>query len=110
MSNMKYLVTKDIDAPATVQLGIKVFDIFFVLAYSGIAFALKGVVHPVFQIPYILYSVCMAVFLTMPSRFNRRRRNYESLLFLLHKDKTIYRPIYTPVDLKGEADEEMEFI
>ena len=40
----------------------------------------------------MIFSVLMAIFLTAKSTFNKNRRNYESLYFLLTKDDSTYRP------------------
>ena len=35
----------------------------------------------------------MAIFLTLPSPFNKKRRNYQSIFILLKRDNIVYKPI-----------------
>ena len=53
-------------------------------------------------IPYMLFSLFNAAYLIMPSRYNKGRKNYESLAVMMKKDVLVYRPYYGK---DGEEDE-----
>lgn len=96
---MKYLITEEIESPSKVTKHIEAFDFFFIIIYVGVSFALMGGVYSALKPFYMIFSLAVAVFLTSKSAFNKKRRNYESLILLLKKDYEIYRPLY------GEGNE-----
>lgn len=67
-------------------------DIIFVIIYMGISFALSPLVHPSMQPEFMVFSFLVAVFLRWKSRLNPKRKNLESIYFLLTKDNTTYIP------------------
>lgn len=91
---MRYLVTEQIESPNKVTKHIEVTDFFFVLFYMAISFALMDFVHQGLRVVYMIFSAACCLFLTAKSPFNRKRRNYESMILLFSKDETVYRPIY----------------
>lgn len=93
MSRLKYMTVKEIESPATITKNIGVFDFFRVSGYVAVCFLLKGAVHPFLQIPFMIFSILIAIFLTSKSMFNRKRRNYESIIFLFRKDSSVYKPV-----------------
>ena len=70
----------------------EVWDLFFMIAYVGMSYAMMSMVADQLHIPFLLFSTATALFLTKKSSFNKKRRNYESLYFLLTKDETVYHP------------------
>ena len=42
--------------------------------------------------PYMIFSLCCAVYLVLPSRYNKGRANWESIVVLLRADRAVYRP------------------
>lgn len=89
---MKYIVTEDIESPVKVAKGIEVYDLFFLVIYMAISFVLMNGVHNVLKPPFMVFSFLTAVFLTSKSMFNKRRRNFESVILLLQRDRDVYRP------------------
>ncbi|MGL4484969.1 MAG: DUF5592 family protein [Anaerovoracaceae bacterium] len=89
---MKYIVTEDITSPNKVAGPVTVFDFFFVGVYMGVSFVLLSGVHSSLKIPFLIFSLLMAIFLTSRSYFNKKRRNYESLILLLKNETEVYRP------------------
>lgn len=89
---MATITTDSIESKTKVKGNFEVFDLFFMLGYVGISYGLMGMVHETLHIPFMIFSFLMAGFLTMKSTFNKKRRNYESLYFLISKDLTVYRP------------------
>ena len=91
---MKYLVTQEIESPSKVSKHIEIVDFFFVLVYMAVAYSLSPLVHPHLKIIYFIYSFLFSIFLTSKSVFNKKRRNYESIILMLRHDINIYRPVY----------------
>ena len=91
---MKYIVTEDIESPGKVSKNIDAFDFIFVLAYIGVSFVLMSMVHSHLRAIFMIFSGSIAIFLTCRSPFNRRRRNYESIILMLKRDISIYKAFY----------------
>lgn len=96
MSNL--ITTESIESKTKVTGEFEVRDLFFMIAYVGMSYVMSGAVHENLQIPFLLFSVFVSGFLTKKSSFNKKRRNYESLYFLLTRDETVYRPKTWEVD------------
>lgn len=90
---MKYTVAKEIKSETKVARGIYLFDLFFVIVYFTVSLILGGAVHARLRIPFYLFSLAAALFLTAKSRTNRHRRNYEALLLFLRRDREVYLPV-----------------
>ena len=48
--------------------------------------------NSLFFVPYMIFSLCCAVYLVLPSRYNKGRANWESIVVLLRADRAVYRP------------------
>ena len=92
MSTTHTTITDGVESKVKVAAGIEIFDCFFVLGALGLAYMLRSFVHEYLQVPFLIFTVLMAVFLTARSTFNKKRRNYESLFFLITKDVAVYGP------------------
>lgn len=90
MSN--YITTESIESKTKITGEFEVRDLFFMVAYVGLSYAMMSMVAQQLHVPFLLFSVFVSLFLTKKSSFNRKRRNYESLYFLLTRDETVYRP------------------
>ena len=84
--------TESLESKTRVYAGFEVFDLFFVMGYLMISYGLSDLVHDRLKIPFMIFSFLIAVFLTTKSTFNKKRRNYESIYFLIMKDVSTYRP------------------
>lgn len=91
---MKYLVTQEIESPSRVAKHIEITDFFFCLVYMAVIYALSPLVHEYLKIIYYIYSFLFALFLTSKSTFNKKRRNYESIILMLRHNINIYHPVY----------------
>ncbi|MGF6376707.1 hypothetical protein M2140_001785 [Clostridiales Family XIII bacterium PM5-7] len=99
----KYIVTEDIDSPNKVTKNVDVFDFFFVIVYMGVSFAMMSLVNSKFKIVFMIFSLFIAVFLTSRSYFNKRRRNYESIILMLGRDDRVYRPFQQKEENKKDG-------
>lgn len=86
-------VVKELESKPTVTGKLWVTDVFFVIFYMALAFALMGAVHSMLKPFYLLFSLGMSIFLTARSTVNRRRRSYESLFLLIKRDTAVYHSL-----------------
>ncbi len=86
------ITTQSFESKTKVWGNIEIFDFFFIGAYTFFSYSLASMVHEKLRLWYMIFSILMAVFLTSKSSFNKNRRNFESLYFLLTKDESTYRP------------------
>ncbi len=103
---MKYLITEEIESPNRVWKNVDAVDFFFVVGYVSVAFALRSLVHPALHIPYLVFSLFFAVFLTCRSMWNRKRRNYESFFLMIKHDTSVYRAIYGEEGIANDEEKE----
>lgn len=89
----EYTITQEIKSETRVGAGLYAFDFFFLLVYGIVTYILANIVHDALVIPFYIFSLLMAIFLTMPSIFNRKRRNYQTIIIYLRKDNDVFRPV-----------------
>ena len=88
-----YTTTETIESKTRVIAGYEVFDLFFMFIYLGATYIFSGMVHPRLYAFYYIFSFLMAGFLTTKSALNKKRRNFESIYFLIIRSKDGFRPI-----------------
>lgn len=90
---MKHIVVQDIKSETKVGKSVYLFDFFFLVTYGAVSFLLGSTVHEMLRILFYIFSAVCAIFLTMKSNWNKKRRNWESLLLYIRRDKGIYYPL-----------------
>lgn len=90
---MKYFVVQDLKVEKKVFKHIFITDFFFIVIYAAVTMMLGAVVHPYLKVAFYIFSGCCAIFLTAKSKWNQKRRNWESLLMFIRRDKNIYHPV-----------------
>lgn len=85
-------VTTQIESKTKVTRNINLSGLYFVAGYLMLAYMLRGFVYDLLLIPYLIFSLCCAVYLVLPSRYNKGRANWESIVVLLRADRAVYRP------------------
>ena len=96
---MSYKVTKEVKSESKVGLWLYAFDFFFLLIYIAITYMLRNSVHEKLRIFYYFFSLAFAIFFTLPSVFNKKRRNYQTIYFYFEKakkDDKVYKPEFAP--------------
>lgn len=86
--------THSLKTETSVGANTKGFDILFMIGWIVISFFLSPFVDKRLYIPYGIFTTSIAFYLTRKSKLNKGRRNFESIYFLLTKDKFVYRPYY----------------
>ena len=100
--NKRYIITEEIESPNKIIKWVTAFDFFFALGYTIISFVLMNAVHDKLHVPFMIFSISMAIFLTTKSHFNRHRRNYESLILLSKRDTEVYAQYYEGAENEEE--------
>lgn len=103
---MRYLTTQEIKSETKVGKSIYLFDLFFILIYMSVSLILGNFVHEGLRFPFYIFSLVMALILTMKSYTNHKRRNYEAILLYFQKDESVYLPVINlSKKPKGESEE-----
>lgn len=90
---MKHIVVQDIKSETKVGKSVYLFDFFFLVTYGAVSFLFGSTVHEMLRITFYIFSAVCAIFLTMKSNWNKKRRNWESLLLYIRRDKGVYYPL-----------------
>ena len=85
-------VTTQIESKTRVSRHINLSSLYFIVGYLMFAYMLKDFIYSLFFVPYMIFSLCCAVYLVLPSRYNKGRANWESIVVLLRADRAVYRP------------------
>lgn len=88
------MITKDIESPNKVTKHIEIKDFFFLIFWVGITFIFQGQVADKLKPIYYIFSFLVGLFLTSKSTWNKKRRNYASLILMLNADTRTYKAIY----------------
>lgn len=87
----QFMALDETKSETKVHGNIYLFDLFFILIYFSISAILGSGVSSALRVPYYIFSVICALWLTSKSSTNKRRRNYESMILFLRRDRTVYR-------------------
>lgn len=83
---------KELKSPPRIA-GIYFRDIAFIIVYWVIFYMFaNNVANPV-RIPYLIFNLIVAIFLIMPSRWNNGKRMWHLIIFILKKDRAVYKSI-----------------
>ena len=93
----KYYSAKEIKSQSKISWHIYAFDFFFLLIYGVVAYMMRGRVSSHLKILYGIFSVIVAIGLTLPSPYNHGRRMFQSIFLYLRKDMNTYHPIRSDV-------------
>lgn len=93
---MQYTLIEELHTPTKVYKKLYLFDFCFVVLYCFI-FIIFGQehVHQALQIPFYIFNFIVALILTTHSPFNPQKRIFQSLLYVIRKDRAVYQPIQT---------------
>ena len=95
-------VTTQIESKTRVSRHINLSSLYFIVGYLMFAYMLKDFIYSLFFVPYMIFSLCCAVYLVLPSRYNKGRANWESIVVLLRADRAVYRP-YAEQEVDGHG-------
>lgn len=90
---MKYTTTTEIKSESKISKWIYAFDFFFLIIYAVFTYMLQTMVSSKLRPVFWIFSIIVAISLTIPSPYNYRRRMYKSVILYLKRDQECYRPI-----------------
>lgn len=93
MGNNIWKVTKELKSQTKVFKTLYIFDFFFLVTYISLTYMFRSMVHTELRMEYYIFSILMAIILTLPSSINKKRRNYQSICILIKRTDAVYRPI-----------------
>lgn len=101
-----YIIPQELKSQTKVSSSLKLYliDFFFIIAYFICFLVLDVFVDDRLQYPYYFFNIVMALLLTRQSIYNPPKRIYQSLLYMIIKDRTVYHPISPPKTQKIKAE------
>lgn len=90
-----YSIPRDFRAKAQVYRGVTLVDFLVIIFMGLIGYLISNQAHLVaesWSTAFNIYNVCVAVFLVIPSSWNRGKKNYQSIYYMLIRDRHIYHP------------------
>lgn len=106
-----YIIPQELKSQTKVSSKLKLYisDFFFCIIYFMCFLVLDVFVDERLQYPYYAFNIFMALILTRQSIYNPPKRIYQSLIYMIVKDRTVYHPISPPQISKIQADEIIGF-
>lgn len=94
----KFIIPQELKSQTKVSAKIKLYvsDLLFCIAYFMCFLVLDVFVDSRLHLVYYIFNIVVALILTGKSIYNPSKRIYQSLLYMLAKDRTVYHPISEP--------------
>ena len=91
---MRYIVTQELKSRTQINKWLYLSDMLFAVAYCACAsFMFGSLVHQSLHIPYYIFNGALGLGLTFHSPFNKGKRMFQSLYYLLLGDRFLYKPV-----------------
>lgn len=87
-------VITDIESKNKATKHLNLSSLFFILGYIIVSYMFKTYVNELLIIPYMLFNTLSAIYLVLPSRYNKGRTNLASIFVMFRKDIYVYRPYF----------------
>ena len=85
MTDNVFIIPEEVNSEVRLIKGLYLFDIVFIFGFYFVGDMFQDLIHPLFQIPYMVFLVLFSLYLTRPSRENPGKRKYFSFLYKLIK-------------------------
>lgn len=79
----QYLIPKEIKSGIYLGRGVYLFDLMFVAFYWFVFSNLEFLIYEPFKIPYTIFNVLLAIYITRPVATNPGKRRIHAILFIL---------------------------
>lgn len=92
---MRYKVSQELNSKPRIIPDIDFFlkDLIFIVVWLAIAYVLRNKVSSGFHVLYWLFNICMAITMSLPSKTNPGRRNYQAMVIFLKRCRKSYKPV-----------------
>lgn len=91
--NKTFISIKEIKTPVKLTARIYLYDLIFMCVYTFFTYQLHFLVSDYLDYFYLGLCVLWGFFLTMPSRYNKGKRNWQTLFFFIIRNKVTYTDI-----------------
>lgn len=85
-----YLIPQEIKSETMFGKGIYMIDVAIILLIYYIMDFFKPLVHPLLQLPYLVFTLIIGIIVTRRLRANPDKRLCQSLYYYLCRDKRVY--------------------
>jgi len=88
-----YSIPRDFRAKAQIYRGVTLTDFLVIIFMGLIGYALSSQAHLVadsWSVAFNIYNILVAVFLVIPSSWNHGKKNYQSIYYMLARDRNVY--------------------
>ncbi len=89
----QYELPKELKAKNKAWKWLYVFDLFFVVAWMGVCLMAAPLVDVRLEIPFYIFNLILAIIFTAPSPVNAQKRIFQSVYYLVRRDKATYIPL-----------------
>lgn len=90
---MKYIIPQELKSETKLWKWIYLSDLIFIISYVAITNILNIFVPSQLSTVYLIFNIIVALSLSIRSPFNPKKRIYHSIIYLLFREKGIYKPI-----------------
>lgn len=80
-------------------------DLIFIILVTGISALIRGIVYPLFEIPFVVFTGINALFLVKPPKENPKQKNYTMLWLVVRRYFFKEYDSYRSIDVR-EFDKE----
>ncbi|MBS6502191.1 MAG: hypothetical protein KH415_11275 [Clostridium sp.] len=87
---MKYVLPKQIKTSMKFTKNIYAYDLVFLLVFMCLSWIIDFFVYKPLLIPYYIFMFCMAIFLRGHSHINPKKRNFQSIYYILVRNRKAY--------------------
>lgn len=87
MTDNVFIIPEEVNSEVRLMKGLYLFDIAFIFGFYFVGDMFQDLIHPLLQIPYMVFLVLFSLYLTRPSRENPDKRKYFSFLYKILKKK-----------------------
>lgn len=104
-------IVQELNSPIKLNRWLYLFDLFFIMGFLAVCLFFSRFVHSSLTLPYGMFSLVVSILLTLRSPYNPQKRIFQTILFMVKKDRAVYRPISMEkedkYDLIGQPDSDV---
>lgn len=92
-----YFIPQELKTKPVIFQNVGLTEFLVILGAGVMAYLLSNTLHLVLsslQVPFIIYSILVAIILITPSPWNKQKKIYQSLYYAAVKDRKVYARIY----------------
>lgn len=103
MRQMRFTTVQELKSQPKLLSWLYAKDLLMIVGFVCVMSVFQGLVHPACQTAYFIWNIFVGLTLALPSPFNVKMHIYESLVFIVKKDRFVYKPISIPKDSENDV-------